>query len=403
MAKNPIIGSIISTRLNQVAAFCTPQQSQYDVGYVIRSVDGNAIDGVGANQMANWLYEMGLPGYGEDLLETFARKFIRDSLTLDQACAEIVFRRNGLPAYSVAVDSATIRRLEASLYYATPDAKDEPLYVQVVDDIIKAQYTTDQMIFGVRNPQTDIKTAGYGMSELEMLVRIVTSMMNTEKYNSGQLQQGGTQKGVLVVRGDADQIQFDTFKRDFREAIRNAANFWRPPVLKISKDAQVDWVTRDMEYGRLFDFLVKQACGVYQIDPTEINWTIAGTGSSTTFEARSDLKQQASRSRGLKPLLTFLANKLNPALVSKLDPRFRMEFVGFDMDRKTDAEISAIEVATFKRVNELRAERGMENIAGGDIIMNEQYMKAMTPPATPAKNNTPDPGQVSIDYLSDDA
>jgi hypothetical protein len=382
MAKNPIIGSIIQTRLNQVAGYCVPQVNQFAPGYVIRSIDGNNIDANAALQVSNWIYEAGIPGYGEDLLETLARKFIRDSLIMDQACAEIVFRRNGLPAYVVAIDSGTIRRLDASLQYATPENPDEPLYVQIIDDIIQAEYTGSQMIFGVRNPQTDIRTAGYGLSELEMLIRVITSMFNTEKYNSGQLMQGGTQKGVLVVRGDADNVQFETFKRDFREAVRNAANFWRPPVLKISKDAAVDWVTldranRDMEYGRLFDFLVKQACGIYAMDPNEINWSVGAAGSTTTFESRSDVKQAASRNRGLRPLLNFFANQLNPALIQKLDPRFRIEFVGIDLDRRADAEVSRIEVTSFKTLNELRADKGLKNVQGGDIVLNAQYLQAL--------------------------
>ena len=133
-----------------------------------------------------------------------------------------------------------------------------------------------------------------------------------------------------MVRGDADKKQFESFKRDFREATRNASAYWRPPVLQVSKDAEIDWVAldrsqKDMEYSQLFDFLVKQACGVYQIDPSEVNWSISGSGVTTNFESASNKKQLLSQQRGLHPLLVHFANQLNINVIDRIDPRFRLE------------------------------------------------------------------------------
>lgn len=381
MAKNPIIGSIIQTRKNQVASFCYPQKNEYDYGYIIKGVSDDDNKQTEAKQLvSDWVYHCGLIGYGEDLLETWARKFIEDSLVLDQGTTEIVNLRNKMPGYLVSNDAATIKRLEASLYYAEP--KDEPLYVQVLDEQIKAQFTADQLIFGIRNPKTDITYCGYGMSELETLLRTVTTIINTERYNSGQLTQGGIQKGILVVKGDAAKDQVESFKRDFRETIRNAAAYWRPPVLHVSKDADVDWVTldrsqRDMEYAQLFEFLVKQACGVYQIDPTEINWSISGANTTINYEGRQDDKVRNSQHRGLNPLLVFIANQLNSKVINRLDPRFRIEFAGLDRDKEADMKLLKDEVSTFKTVNEIRTARGLKSLgAPGDIILSDVFIKA---------------------------
>lgn len=380
MANSPIISAIINTRMNQVAAFCLPRSDDYALGYEITPVDKKGFDIQMQDNLRGWVGSMGIKGYGESLLETFARKFMRDSLVLDQACAEIVKSRNGQPAYVVCVDAASIKRTKASLSYAAPTNKDDPWYVMVMDDRIVAEYASDEMIFGVRNPQTDMAFSGYGMSELETLVRTITTLTNTEKYNAGQLNQGGTAKGVLVVQGDVDQTQFDVFKREFREAIRNASQYWRPPVLKVGKDSKVDWQTldrsnRDMEYAQLLDFLVKLACGVYQIDPQEINWAIGHAGAAVTFEGgASATKTKNSRDRGLRPLMTFLANTVNTNVISKLDDRFRLEFLGFDGDRALDAEIISKEVETFKTVNEAREERKLKNLGpSGDIILSQFY------------------------------
>lgn len=383
MSTNPIIGAIVQTRLNQVAAFCKPQRMDYDLGYAIISDDEKYNkENKTTRALESWVYSMGLPEYGEPLLETFVRKFMRDSLVMDQACAEVIYRKNGQPAYVVAVDSATIRKLRVTLDYVGQAAKpNEPYYCQVINDRIEASYTQDQMIFAIRNPQTDMGAAGYGMSELEMLIRTVSSIINTEKYNSGQMTQGGTQKGILLVKGDADTEQFNIFKRDFREAVRNAAQHWRPPVLRVGKDADVSWITldrsnRDMEYAALFEFLVKQACGVYQIDPSEINWSIGQAGTSINYDSNSQVKQMASRERGLKPLLTFLANTINVSLLHKIDPKYRLEFRGFDMDRNEETKIIAQEVSTYRTLNEVRADKNLDPLDGGDIVLNPIFAQA---------------------------
>jgi len=314
MSKTPIIGAIIGTRINQVSAFTQPQQDPYDIGFRITKIDKNEVgDPEIMKQLTAWMLTVGTPQHGEDLLETFTRKFMRDSLILDQACAEIVPRRDGLPAYLVAVDSATIRKLRASLEYFQPN-QDTLFYAQVLQDRVVAEFTREQMIFGVRNPSTALVNAGYGLPELEILVRVVSTMLNAESYNAGQLTQGGTSKGIMVVKGDAPPDQMDTFRRDFREAIRNAAAYWRPPVLHIGKDGDIDWVqldrsNRDIEYSELLNFLVKEASAVFQMDPSEINWQVGAVGSATTFESSAEAKQTMSQKRGLQPLLKFLSTR----------------------------------------------------------------------------------------------
>lgn len=382
MARTPIIASIIHTRMNQVAAFCQPHNDAYDLGFAIKPVKPNVKPKQKTvDALVDWMYHCGLPGYGDPLLETWARKYIRDSLTLDQACSEIVPAKDGTPAYLIAVDSAMIRKLKASLEFATPAKRGTPMFVQVMNEKVVAQYSNEELMFGIRNPQTEMRTAGYGLSELELLVRVITTILTTERYNSGQLAQGGTQKGVLVVTGDAERTQFESFKRDFREAIRNAASYWRPPVLNIGKDAKVDWVTldrsnRDMEYAQLFDFLVKQSCAMFQIDPIEINWQIGATGQTTTFESRQSDKVTTSQQRGLKPLLTFLANQLNTNVISRLDPEYHLEFVGLARDRNEDTTIWGKEVTLYRTLNEVREELGLEPLEGGDIVLNQLYLQA---------------------------
>jgi hypothetical protein len=394
MSRTPIVASIIQTRINQIAAFCQVQRDDYELGFVVVSdEEGAKKETEIPKQLQDWIYTCGSEG-GDLYLGDFIRKFMRDSLALDQACAEITYALDGLPAFVRAIDAATIRPTKESLESFLDD--EQVAYVQVIDEKIKATYRRMDMIFGIRNPSTEIQNAGFGTSELELLVRTVAAMLNADKYNAGQLQRGGTQKGLLVVKGDAETHQFESFKRDFREAVHNAANFWRPPVLRVSKDASVDWVrldnsNRDMEYAQLFEHFVKIACAIYQIDPVEVNWSTGAVGATTNFQSRETAKVESSHQRGLNPLLQFLADQLTHNIIRRMAPTYRLKFVGMDADKQKDANLDAILVTTRKTVNEIRADRGDLPVQGGDIILNGIYQQQVVNEEA-ADNPQPPPG-----------
>jgi len=383
MAANPVIGSIIQTRINQMSVFAKPQQTDYDLGFRILSDDSAAQeDDDRKKELSDWIVGAGLEGFGEESFEIWIRKFMRDSMVLDQACSEVVMQRNGDPAYMVAVDGALIFRLKESLEYWEPN-DDTEFFAQVIDGVVRTRYTREEMMFGIRNPTTDIFELGYGLPELEILVRTVTAILNTERFNFSQVGQGGTTKGVFVVKGDVGKGEMDNFKQEFKRAVRNAGTVWTPPVLHIGdKDGTVDWVAldrsnRDMEWAKLFEFLIREATAIYQIDPAEVNWSVGSVGATTTFESRASDKIFNSQQRGLRPLLRFMEQLLNSHVVSKLDERYFLKFLGLSTDQKDDVERRAKEVTTYKTLNEVRDELGMEPLPGGDIILNQLYAQAL--------------------------
>ena len=156
--------------------------------------------------------------------------------------------------------------------------------------------------------------------------------------------------------------------------------------MHIGKDGEIDWVTldrsnRDIEYSKLLEFLVKQAAGVFQMDPAEINWTTGPAGATTNFESGNKDKQTMSQKRGLEPLLTFLSNQFNTHVVCRFDPTYVMEFVGMKRGRSADSEIREREVKSFRTINEIRVELGLDEKPWGDVLLSvllkETEMAAM--------------------------
>lgn len=398
MAKNPIIGSIIHTRLNQVASFCSPNNSSYDYGFrIVR--DSSSPPPYNLDTLTSFIFTAGLRGYGDSSLSSFVRKFMRDSLILDQACGEVVPSIGGPPSYFMAVDASTIRRLKASLEPLSYGSE-EPMYVQVINSIIVARYTHDQMIFGMRNPRSDLYANGYGISELDLLIHEVTTLMNAAKVNSQTLSQGGTSKGVLVLTGDIGDLEYESFRQDFKKAVLNAATNWSPPVVRVGSEGKVDWVAldrsnKDMEYAQLFEYLVKLATGVYQISPEEVNWVIGSSGTNVSFNSGAKDKLKFSVDKGLRPLLSFLSSCLTESLLRLFDPLAKVEFTGLGSSRSEEVDLRVKEVSSYKTINEVRSDSGLPSIEGGNIILNSVFVE----PPLPSSSSPPPP---PLSPLSDD-
>lgn len=408
-----VVSAILQTRVNQVASFSQPAADRYSMGFTVVMRDGRAPGSRAAAQIAQQLINeiqfCGQPGMAKDNFETFLRKFTRDSLIYDQACAEIVPRRNGLPAFFEAVDAATIR-LAASPQPSMDDRghKDpsfEPKtpfqqaltdyqrdllvqvgkeqvpakYVQLINGTVRTLYTADELYFGIRNPRTDLNIAGYGMSELENLVGVVTSYLYAEEYNRRIFSQGAVPKGILNLKGEITEQQLQAFKREWTTLIAGVQNAWKTPVLNAEDIEYVNLqgTNKDMEYMQWIQFLVRIACAVYLIDPAEINFDMPRglDQGNPMIENSNETKLRASRDRGLAPLLRFIQRSINEMYVYRVAPEFEFRFVGLDVRSIEQQQNIAIQgVSSYRTLNEVRAMEDLPPLPLGDTPLNPVYV-----------------------------
>lgn len=244
MWRVPIIRAIIQTRVNQVAAFAIPQRNRFDPGFRVKLRDPAQRATRAARKFESELEAMIMQSgvrsdaRYRDNFEQFLRKFVLDSLSLDQACAEILYGRNGKPAEWYAVDAATIRL--ADMRKLSPDLDPAAIKtVQVYDNVIINEFRADEMMFCIRNPRTDTRSYGYGTSEIEMLMSTVTSILYAWNYNQNFFQQGSVAKGFLNIRGNMPERQLKQFRRQWYQQLASVANAWRTPILSAEKG--VDW------------------------------------------------------------------------------------------------------------------------------------------------------------------
>lgn len=418
MSKTPIINSIIKTRKNQVADFAEPQENKYSTGFVVRKKSKNGVEQKMDNKdkriafaITDFLLKGGNVGEWEhDDFDTFMRKIVDDSLTYDQMTFEIMRNRRGKVESFVATDAATFRMANSFFakdydipYFSNDkglwgqDKSDYgpkirgyyPAYVQVYQNVKVSEFYPWELCFGVRNPSTSIFANGYGCSELEELINVVTSLLWGDEYNRRFFSQGSAPKGMLRVKGAVNETALQQFKQQWQSMITGVMQSWKTPVV----NQDVEWIdlqknNRDMEYSSWMEYLIKIACAIFNIDPIEIGWDISrSSGRNGLFEGGQEKRLQNSKDKGLYPLLKFLQRKINKYIVEQIHPDYEFVFMGLNgMTIDQELELDIKKVQAFATINEIREKYEMKPLEGGDIIENAVFVQSKNAAAMGAQS-----------------
>lgn len=387
MAKRvPTYTAIEQVRINQVCAFAQPQEDEREPGFLIELRDLKKTPGRQdirrMNEITDWVLQTGTAwGPARDDFRTFLHKLTRDSLELDQGCFEINKNRKGIPAEFYALDGATMRLADIPPGAEHRTESDTIKYVQVYDEIIIAEFPVDSLCWGIRNPRSDIRANGYGYSELEMLINVITASLWAFEYNKKFFSQGTAAKGIVNFKGGVPDSKLDGFRRMWQMMIAGVGNAHRTPMVSVD---EVQWIdlhksNTDMEYSAWMDWLIKITCAVMLMDPAELNFNYGNTGqSSQMYQAPAEQKMKASKDRGLRPLLSAIAKWINTHLIWKLDPNYRLVFQGLDAkgeDQKVD--LAQKKSKYLMTVDELRAEEDLPPMKDGlgNVLLDPTWLQ----------------------------
>lgn len=386
----------ILTRIAQVTNFAQPQVDKFLPGFRVRLRDpkekATGASEARSQQLEQWVATTGVTDNPEnrDSFETFLAKYVRDSLTYDAGAVEIVPSKSGKPANFYCVDASTIRIADTTKIFFDPEDGEAIRYVQIYDGMVAVEYTGKQLWYGVRNPSADIRLQGYGTSELEMLVEVVTAFLWGYQYNTAIFRQGSAVKGIINFQGNVPESRLRQFRRHWYTMISGVENAFRTPIMAAEglQFVNMQMANKDMEFSTWFDFLIKLTASTYLMDPMEIGFKYGDAGGAKAmFESSGQQKLTASKDKGLKPLLRHIQAKMNTHLIQPLDENFVFEFVGLEASTPSEqADLNTKLVKTTRTVDELRALEDLPPLPNGmgAVILDATFMQHMTQSAQSA-------------------
>lgn len=382
--QTPILNSIILTRIRQVNRFCRPQMGGAGPGFLIKHIDPNhelspeQQDSV--QRLTKFITNCGWEAkprlrkkLKRDAFHQFMAKFVRDSLTMDASPIETEFKRDrslGLDGF-YSVDGATVRLCTEEGY----DGDDQIFALQVIQGNIRHAYTMDDLVYEVRNPRSDVTACGYGYSETEMLIKVVTYLLNAMTYNGSFFDKNSIPRGLLQLVGNYDPSDLAAFKRAWNAMIRGVQNSHNMPVM-VAKDTEskamfteIGGQLDEMAFAKWLTFLTSIACSMWGIAPEEVSMESFAASKSALSGNDTEEKIVSSTDKGLRPLLTFGETVLSDFVIQEFSEEFQFAFVGLDdEDKQAKNERQKLTM----RWNEMRALDGLDPVQGpmGDAPMN---------------------------------
>lgn len=370
--QTPVLSAVVLTRVRQVQRFCRVQESGEGAGFTIRHVDAKhqltESERDSVETLSRFFTNCGMEfsprrrrALKRDAFTQMMAKSVRDSLVLDSAPIETEFKRNtklGIDGF-YAVDGATMRLCSEAGY----QGEDEIFALQVVQGRIRSAYTRDDLILEPRNPRSDVNLAGYGLSEVELLVRIVTGFLNALTLNLRGFSDNSVPRGIMHLTGNYSNDDLAAFRRYWNSMVKGVNNAWTVPVM-VSKDQEskaafepIGVQFDEMYFSKWMTFLTSIICAVYGMSPDEINFESFAVGKSSLSGSDTAEKLADSKDKGLRPLLSYYESIFTDYVVSAFDEKYCFRWTGLDEEDEEKRHEMRKLVLT---VNEVRAEEGYE-------------------------------------------
>ena len=288
------------------------------------------------------------PEYDWDM---WLRMLLEDMFVLDAiAIYPRMTRGGGLYSLDL-IDSATIKRVIDDSG-RTPIAPD-PAYQQILKGVPAVDYTTDDLIFRVRNPRTNRM---YGYSPVEQIMMTINISLRRQLTQLQYFTEGNIPEAFASVPDTWNPDQVAQFQAYFDSLLSgNTAARSRLKFLPI--DSSKIKETRDPALKDMFDeWLARIVCYAFNVPVTafvkETNRATAGTAKET------------AAAEGLFPILAWIKRLIDHIIVTRLgnnDAEFSWAQEDA-IDPFVQAQIDQIYVAAGIRSPEaIHAERGWDD------------------------------------------
>lgn len=277
---------------------------------------------------------------------------VEDLLVLDAGVWELLPNSRGEIVGVNSVDGASIR-------FKTDSKGQDLSFVQVVDGHNVADFTRDEIIYMMMNPQNNVQRYPYGMSPIEGILLAIQSSLNADLYNANMFASDNVPQGILHL-GNIKEYEAEAIK-----AMWDAQVVGNQHGLKFMwGQDKIDFMdfkksNKDMQYIQYLDRLTRIILAKFGLSAIDLN-IIQDVNRST-----SQAQQKLSNSRGVQTVKHLIQETINTRLFSAM----QLETIMFEFDKTVDlnerkllAEIDKIYVADIGAVtiNEVRQRDGFD-------------------------------------------
>lgn len=391
-ARQPIVQQPPMIRSAQVVEHCQPTDSEWKPGFMVRLRDEKKDMSRAAIRKAQEISEVihraggkyQWPPTGSEgaNMETAMSQFVRQSLIYDQGVFEVLYTRGDQPYGWLPQDARTFRlamptakERAAGQVYPDPDR----CFVQLSETggIVRT-FGQDELCWFIRNPRVDMRWRGYGFPEYDELSLTVDSIYRTFIYNDANFRNGIHAHTIILMRTAMDSTQFDGMKRNMLTMLTQPRNAHRAMVMQLKPQSpgqteagredvdikQIGQSNSEMEYTNWLNLLIKVMYGGFKMDPAESGIVFGNEGQMSSLAQQGPGERIAnSKERGLRPLLRKIEATFDASIVHRMDPDFRMRFVGLSIpsdSERLDLDIKAGKA--FLTLNEVRARRDLPKL-----------------------------------------
>ncbi len=387
IGNTPLIAAIIETRLHQIRRFSNfsfePEKEGWAIRRKIRLKEDprkkppKAPSPKVVEEIGEMLFNCGCKErrWNMDYFPEFLQKFSNDIMLYDQGTFEVVatkkkvfefFATDGT-SYEIIPEKDAIKLKKVDGFY--------PKYKQKVEYGEQgAVFYPWELCFAARNITTNVNKVGYGRSELEVLVKHLTWLTNSETYNGTFFRNGSAPRGFFNFKDGTNAKALEDLRRDYAATALGVDNANK---IQFFAHEGLEWIdmqktNNDMQWQSWIDHIVRAICSVYRMDPSEIGYEVKGAPRLMQGSERE--KFNASVRKGLYPILIFMQSKINQHLINPFYEGYEFYFTGLskeDPDALIDDRVKSMNYKTF---DEIRQEQNLEPLEKfGNVIANPIY------------------------------
>lgn len=322
------------------------------------------------------------PNRNNENWRTLIDKVIEDILVVDAGCIEKVRDDHGMIVELWHVDGATIKpKYDEHGVIGDPIAYEQYLPNQSSDKPV-AEWSNQDLIYIMWNPQGAVDSFGFGMSPVEAGLAVGTAFLYAEAYNLNFFKSNSIPAMIINMGEEVSNQEVEKFRSFLASEMMGPQGFHTPIVSSFNSGFKVEQLLKapsDMAWEKYVEWQMRWKVALYRMSPQDIGFTL------DQYKVEGKIQQQLSKNKAIGSLKSIIKHYIDTEILA--DPYWykysqNLQFTWIDtdvVDPLDQATVDKIYLQTGKvSINELRIRDGEDPILGGvapTMVVGSQLVK----------------------------